>query len=86
MRKRVIHVPDRAYTSSQDGNLPRRGVSVPAEPWEIERELDVLGVRPAPAKEYNKKGPRPGKLPPDPKPDPKTAKGKFYRNGEEPEF
>jgi hypothetical protein len=80
MRKRTIHVPDRAYTNAQDGNLPRRGVSVPAEPWDIETELDILGVKVAtlPAKDPARREPRPGKLPPD--------KGKFYRNGEVPEF
>ncbi len=82
MQKRTIHVPDRSHTSSQDGHLPRRGVSVPAEPWEIERELDTLGV--VPPKPTRLTEPRPGKLPPDPKT--KVGKGKFYRNGEEPEF
>jgi len=52
---------------------------VAAAPWELEAELNRLGVvelKPAILRQ-----PRPGKLAPDPKPA-----GKFYRNGEEPEF
>lgn len=76
LRKRTVQVPDRNHTSSQDGTLPLRPVSVAAAPWEIERELDILGVRP---KSQPLREPRPGKLPPD-------TKGKFYKKGEEPEF
>lgn len=80
MRKRTIHVPDRTYISSQNGELPRKSVSVHAEPWEREQELDALGV--VEKKTPRLRGPRPGKLPPDPK----TLKGKFYKAGKEPEF
>lgn len=78
--KRTVLVPDRNHTSSQDGLLPMRRVSVSAAPWEMEQALDELGVRePAPKeKQIIRKGARPGKLPPD--------KGRFYKPNEEPEF
>lgn len=83
LRKRTVEVPDRNYTSSADGSLPRRGVSVAAAPWELEDELNKLGVvEPPKAKGPILKGPRPGML----KPDAAPAAGKWYRNGEEPEF
>lgn len=84
LRKRTVQVPDRNHTSSQDGALPLRPVSVAAAPWEIEHELNILGVVPPPSEEKKivKKGARPASLPPDPK----TQKGKFYKPGEEPEF
>ena len=65
MRKRTLTVPDRNYTSSTEGHLPRRVVSVAAAPWEEATEP------PAPVEEKPKgpilKGPRPGKLKPDAK-------------------
>lgn len=82
MKKRVVEVVDRTFFNSNQGALPRKRVSVVAMPWDIEDELNQLGVvEHKPIKPFNKKGPRPGKLPPDPKPA-----GKFYKKGEEPEF
>lgn len=85
LAKRTIEVPDRTHTKSAGGSLPRREVSVAAAPWDLKVELNRLGVV-EPPKGPILKGARPGKLPPDPKPDPKTAKGRYYRNDEEPEF
>lgn len=79
MKKRVIEVVDRTFFNSNQGALPRKPVSVVAMPWDMEDELNRLGV--VTHKPAHMRQPRPGKLKPDPKPA-----GKFYRNGEEPEF
>lgn len=81
LRKRTVQVPDRNHTSSQDGTLPLRPVSVAAAPWEIEHELNILGVVPPPSEEKKiiRKGPRPGMNKPD-------NKGTYFAKGEEPPF
>lgn len=75
LNKKTLWIPNRNYTMAMDGHLPRSPVSVTAAPWELEAELNVLGV-------VEKKTPGERLI--------KVAKamagGKFYRNGEEPEF
>lgn len=58
--KRTVMVPDRNHTSSQDGLLPMRPVSVAAAPWEDA----VVYQKPSKTRHIGPvlKGPRPGKL------------------------
>jgi hypothetical protein len=42
--KKTVLVPNRNYSASLDGHLPRAAVSVAAPPWEIEAELRAIGV------------------------------------------
>lgn len=65
MRKRTALVPDRNYTHSANGELPKRPVSVVAAPWEDAAEPKIEA--PPEPKGPIKKGPRPGKLKPDAK-------------------
>lgn len=50
MRKKTILIPDRSYTSSADGHLPRNAVSVAAAPWDDPAEVVDQSVRIAPAR------------------------------------
>lgn len=39
MRKKTLLIPDRTYTSSADGRLPRNAISVAAAPWDDPNEV-----------------------------------------------
>lgn len=71
--KRTVLVPNRNFTSSADGHLPRSAVSVAAAPWELEAELNKLGVvqRKASAEPVVRG------------PDPSTMAGTYYKSKEE---
>lgn len=40
MKKKTISVPNRSYTSSADGQLPRVPVSVSMPPWEEQKPTE----------------------------------------------
>lgn len=42
--KRTVLIPNRSFMNAADGKLPRSPVSVAAAPWELEAELNRLGV------------------------------------------
>lgn len=42
--KRTVLIPNRSFMNAADGHLPRTPVSVAAAPWELEAELNRLGV------------------------------------------
>lgn len=58
--KKTILVPNRNFTASLDGHLPRSAVSVAAMPWELDAELRAIGVV---EKEQPAKVTRTGRLP-----------------------
>lgn len=63
LARKTVLVTDRVFFTSGSGELPKKPVSVSAGPWELEAELNLLGVVAKPsAKPAVEPGPDPTKL------------------------